>query len=346
MPSTTTVLPSPVQTGIVSSCTAWYQATDGDDCDLIVDEFGTFAKSDFIAWNPAVQSDCSGLVIGDYYCVAVPGTPATRTASASPMPTPSTPAGTVSDCADYWLVGENDNCTTITTASGISLDDLVAWNPSIKPDCSGLAPNTYICVGVPSNASTTSSSSLSASPTGTITASVSTTPTTTSAATGATPSPVQTDMVNGCIRFYYVQPNNDCYDIALDAGVSLSDFYSWNPAVKSDCSGLQASVFVCVGVSGYATTITTGTPIPATPTPTQSGMASNCRRFYDVQSGDGCPDLASQAGVALTDFYNWNPAVSTDCSGLQASVFVCIGTAGPVTTITSGTPIAAATATS
>lgn len=119
MPSTTTVLPSPVQTGIVSSCTAWYQATDGDDCDLIVDEFGTFAKSDFIAWNPAVQSDCSGLVIGDYYCVAVPGTPATRTASASPMPTPSTPAGTVSDCADYWLVGEY---VTLPSPLGCAVD--------------------------------------------------------------------------------------------------------------------------------------------------------------------------------------------------------------------------------
>lgn len=35
MPSTTTVQPSPVQTGITSSCKAWYKASNGDDCDLI-----------------------------------------------------------------------------------------------------------------------------------------------------------------------------------------------------------------------------------------------------------------------------------------------------------------------
>ncbi|KAJ6083022.1 hypothetical protein N7467_007157 [Penicillium canescens] len=60
-------------------------------------------------------------------------------------------------------------------------------------------------------------------------------------------------------------------------------------------------------------------------------MVSGCLRFYDIQSGEGC--------VAQTDFYNWNPAVSTNCAGLQASVFVCIGTASPITTITSRTPV-------
>ncbi|KOS42349.1 hypothetical protein ACN38_g6782 [Penicillium nordicum] len=79
-----------------------------------------------------------------------------------------------------------------------------------------------------------------------------------------------------------------------------------------------------IGKSGYATTISTGTLVPVTPTPTQTGMVSGCLRFYDVQSGEGCADIASQAGVAQTDFYNWNPAVGTNCTGLQASVFVCM----------------------
>jgi hypothetical protein len=62
------------------------------------------------------------------------------------------------------------------------------------------------------------------------------------------------------------------YDIALDAGVALDDFYTWNPAVKSDCSGLQSSVFACIGKTGYATTISTCDPVPATPTPTQISL--------------------------------------------------------------------------
>lgn len=76
-------------------------------------------------------------------------------------------------------------------------------------------------------------------------------------------------MVSDCIRFYKVESSNDCYDIALEAGVALSDFYSWNPAVNSNCSGLQSGEYVCIGISGYATTISTGTPVPVTPTPTQ-----------------------------------------------------------------------------
>ncbi|PYH81903.1 hypothetical protein BO82DRAFT_414824 [Aspergillus uvarum CBS 121591] len=341
MPSTTATLPSPVQTGIISTCTAWYQATDGDDCTLIVDEFGTFSESDFLSWNPAVLSDCSGLVVGDYYCVAVPGTPTTRTASVSALPTPTTPAGTISTCVSYWLVGTGDNCTTIATANGISTSDLVDWNPSLGSNCTGLAVNTYICVGVPSNDTTTISSSTSINSM----TSTSTGATTTTTA-GATPSPIQTGMTTGCIRFYKVQANNDCYDIALDAGVALSDLYAWNPAIGSDCSGLQANVFVCVGTSGYATTITSGDPVPVTPTPTQTGMVSGCLRFYDVQSNDDCYDLASEAGVQLSDFYSWNPALGTDCAGLEASTYVCIGTTGPITTINSGTPVpATATAT-
>lgn len=79
-------------------------------------------------------------------------------------------------------------------------------------------------------------------------------------------------MTSDCIRFYKVEPDDDCYDIAQDAGVALTDFYSWNPAVKDDCSGLQANEYVCIGKSGYATTITTGAPVPVTPTPTQVGF--------------------------------------------------------------------------
>lgn len=76
-------------------------------------------------------------------------------------------------------------------------------------------------------------------------------------------------MVSGCERFYYVESGNDCYDIALDANIALSTFYTWNPALNGDCSGLEADVYVCVGITGPATTITSGTPVPATPSPTQ-----------------------------------------------------------------------------
>ncbi|MBE3045335.1 LysM peptidoglycan-binding domain-containing protein [Candidatus Bathyarchaeota archaeon] len=33
-------------------------------------------------------------------------------------------------------------------------------------------------------------------------------------------------------------------------------------------------------------------------------------------AGDGCYDIADAHGIALDDFYIWNPAVNDDCSGL------------------------------
>jgi LysM repeat protein len=47
-------------------------------------------------------------------------------------------------------------------------------------------------------------------------------------------------MTSGYIRFYKVEKDNDCYEIAQDAGVTLKDFYSWNPALNGDFWGFQA----------------------------------------------------------------------------------------------------------
>lgn len=85
-------------------------------------------------------------------------------------------------------------------------------------------------------------------------------------------------MVPGCGRFYKVESRNDCYDIAQDASIEMTDFYTWNPAI-GNCSGLQENVYVCIGLGGpLYTTITSGTPIPATPTPYQA----ICTSFLSV----------------------------------------------------------------
>jgi len=52
-----------------------------------------------------------------------------------------------------------------------------------------------------------------------------------------------------------------------------SDFYAWNPAVKADCSGLMSGMYVCIGLKGAATTITTGTPVAAASTSTALNFA-------------------------------------------------------------------------
>lgn len=34
-------------------------------------------------------------------------------------------------------------------------------------------------------------------------------------------------------------------------------------------------------------------------------MISSCNKFYFVQAGDTCGDIATHNGIALTDFYAW-----------------------------------------
>ncbi|KAL8903159.1 MAG: hypothetical protein Q9207_004108 [Kuettlingeria erythrocarpa] len=104
--SATSSGPSPTQTGIIATCTKYYKTVSGDSCQAIWDRLGTFCVTQFISWNPAVQSDCSQLYLGYCYCIAIPGTPTTRTTtsitSKAPTPTPTGPQpqqpGIVANC--------------------------------------------------------------------------------------------------------------------------------------------------------------------------------------------------------------------------------------------------------
>ncbi|KAJ5036790.1 hypothetical protein NUH16_004669 [Penicillium rubens] len=346
--STPTSVPAyttlPVASGTVSKCAQYEPYYDPganrsntvNTCDYIayfvgitVDELLQLNPS--LSYNSSNPSACS-FQKGYRYCVrslngtasgttssptsqsttTISGTTSASTGIATPTPTQS---GMVSNCNKFYDVVNDDGCYNIAAANSIALDDFYTWNPAVKTDCSGLQPDFYVCVGVTAMATTTA----------TIT-------TTTSAPTGlTTPTPTQSGMVSNCNNFYDVVKNDGCYDIAAANSIALDDFYKWNPAVKTDCSGLQPDVYVCVGVKATATTTTTTTTTTsastglATPTPTQSGMVSNCNSFYDVVKNDGCYDIAAANSIALNDFYKWNPAVKTDCSGLQPDFYVCVG---------------------
>ncbi|OCL13420.1 carbohydrate-binding module family 50 protein [Glonium stellatum] len=142
--------PSPTQTGIISTCTKYYQAKSGDSCSSISESFGTFTVTQFEAWNPAVGNSCATLFVGYYYCVAIPGTPTTR--SATPNPTSSGPqpeqSGIVSSCNKYYLAKSGDSCSTIEKSQGITATNFFAWNKGIKSDCSNLFLGYYVCIGV------------------------------------------------------------------------------------------------------------------------------------------------------------------------------------------------------
>jgi hypothetical protein len=146
-----------------------------------------------------------------------------------------------------WIapVSDYDTCYSIIYSYSLSRAESYAMNPTVKSDCSGLARGTnyYLStypggfpVGFPGWKPASSSAII-------------TMPSTTSTTSGSdisTPSPIQTGMVSTCDDFYKVIPNDSCYDIASNHSIPLSSFYDWNPAVKTDCSGLEANEYVCV----------------------------------------------------------------------------------------------------
>lgn len=62
--------PTPIQTGMVSDCTEFYEAVTGDDCYNISMEYN-ITLTDFETWNPAVGANCTSLWANTYYCVGI-----------------------------------------------------------------------------------------------------------------------------------------------------------------------------------------------------------------------------------------------------------------------------------
>jgi LysM repeat protein len=309
--------PTPIQTGVVSNCNTFYLVQPGDQCGTVVSSHGV-TLANFYLWNPAVGSTCNGLIAGDYVCVnIIGGTTLTTITTNTPTNGITTPTpiqtGMTSSCNTFYLVQPGDQCGTVASSHGVSLANFYLWNPAVGSTCAGLIAGDYVCVNVIGGSTISTTTSKSSTPTNGIT----------------TPTPIQTGMTSSCNTFYLVQSGDECGTIASIHGVSLANFYLWNPAVGNSCAGLQAGEYVCVNVIGGTTTTaskttsTVGNGI-STPTPTQSGMTGSCKTFHFVVSGDECGTIASNAGITLTQFYAWNPSVGTSCQFLDTGFYVCI----------------------
>lgn len=100
---------------------------------------------------------------------------------------------------------------------GVMIDDfditeaeLLAWNPWLASDCNtelyaNITGNDMraVCIGIDTNATTTTSS------------------------TSAAPTPTDTGF--GCQEYYTVVSGNTCSGILTEFGITLAQFYAWNP---------------------------------------------------------------------------------------------------------------------
>lgn len=116
----------------------------------------------------------------------------------------------------------------------------------------------------------------------------------------STPSPIQAGMDANCNTFYLTKPGDECAEILSKFRVSLAQLHAWNPTVGNTCTGLWLDTYVCVGAIGFVkSTVTKTTSSTAvtktaagngnsTPTPIQTGIATNCNTFYLVKANDEC----------------------------------------------------------
>lgn len=237
--STGTVTPSPIQTGMTYGCTKFHKVQEGEPCQDIADDNGISLAS-LISWNPALGSDCRTLKYDYYVCVGrsstASSTPSTTKASATTSTSGATPSPTQSGMADqcnkFHKVKQDESCETIASDAGISSGDLYAWNPAIGDDCRTLKYDYYVCVGR-STSNTSKTTSTASSTTNT---------------SGATPSPTQSGMVQGCKEFHKVKQDEYCAQIADDYNVALNDLLNWNPAVGQNCESLKYDFYLCVGM--------------------------------------------------------------------------------------------------
>ncbi|RSL66417.1 hypothetical protein CEP51_012824 [Fusarium floridanum] len=318
----------PVASDIASDCTWWDTAFDETyDCQYFEDSWWLDHK-DFMDWNPSLKSDCSGIVVGNSYCVEVNDglprdTDKPTSTTSEPEPTggagkPSpTQDGLIESCVSFYLAENGDTCSKIIAKYGtFKFQDFLKWNPAVEDDCSGLWAKTYYCVGVP----------------GTPTEA----PTNVPSLTGnGKPSPTQDGLIDSCTDFYLAKLGDTCSKIVKAYGTfNLAEFLKWNPAVEKDCSGLWAKMYYCVGIPGTSTKEPTKTtadqPKPtngiATPSPVQDGMVKNCNKFHKIMKTTICANIERYYSLPLAIFYKWNPAVGTSCTSLLVDYYVCVST--------------------
>ncbi|KAL4943095.1 hypothetical protein BDV06DRAFT_234966 [Aspergillus oleicola] len=246
----------PTASGMLSNCTDYrnYDSTNNlNNCRYIAFAEG-IALSDFLDWNPSLQSTDCVLEAGYSYCVGNGSDPCTErlpdadtsAGSSYCLDLDATEPGTISTCNCFTRVRGYQNstngysCSTLQSDYHVTLDKLLAWNSWMGSNCdTALFRNlSYydtraVCIGVDT----------SSPPTTSLTTIVTAT-TTTSSSMG----PTQTDTVPGC------------------KDITFAQFYAWNPSVRSNCSNLWLGYAYCVDGPTATGTTTASTTGPGAPT--------------------------------------------------------------------------------
>ncbi|KAK6443864.1 hypothetical protein FP744_10000112 [Trichoderma asperellum] len=259
------------------------------------------------------------------------------------------------------------DCWNLAFSYGQTPEELVLWNPSLAnnnaSDSSAISvPSGADLVGAAAATATAATSvstsnnvynypcTLSANSSYCVNLVTSTIATSASAFVIVTPTPVAAGESQNCTSWFAPTPDTICANILIAFQITMAEFYTMNPSVGTDCSGLNAGTYCCVstnpggqlpaftdtgsGTLSFVTTFsgwvseTTPTAKPlgvVTPSPIQTGMVNNCNKFYNIQSGDSCAAIQSSYSITFTQLYSWNPAIGSNCQYLDVGDYICVG---------------------
>ncbi|SPJ78829.1 uncharacterized protein FTOL_07220 [Fusarium torulosum] len=302
----------PTQPDIVGNCKTFYLVQKGENCASIA------AKNR--EWNG--NDDCSSLWADAWACVMTldykPGD--------QPAPSPTKPSNgittqqptqphIVDNCNKFHFVESGESCAAIASKYSITGAQFLKWNPSVEAGYTGLWANAYACVSVIGHTPSPS------------TKATTTKDTTTKAAASST-IPVQAGNDKNCNKFHQVKSTTTCTSIDKYYSLPFATFFKWNPSVGKNCESLLVGYNVCVGITGWKPTPTTGNNSIVTPSPIQTGMISSCNKFHPIATKTTCASLKSYYNLDMADFFKWNPAVGTACTNLWVGYNVCVGVIG------------------
>lgn len=260
-----------------------YTTEEGDSCDSIAQAYRVSAATMFYI-NPNIVN-CSSIWTGTDLCL------------------PQT-------CSSIYIVQATDTCSTIASDYSLLTVDIINFNSQLNVNCSNLVdPVPYwgstLCVstpggtytGQPLNTTTDDSYSSVVSP-----------PVGSTVATGTT-----TD----CGAWFENQANLNltCAQISLSNRIAINMFTEANPSLnKTTCdSNLVDGAAYCVAplpgwdfgnsTSSNATTTTISAPAATTPeAPTQTGIASDCNKYYTAQGIIHSPPVSFFFYVSCTNY--------------------------------------------
>jgi LysM repeat protein len=285
-----------ISTSYAQSCTKYSVVQEGETCLSIMSKF-MIDQATFTASNPTIN--CATIQTGQIVCIqsALTTTLATTTTTTTTttVPISSTTSNTpTSACSSFYFVKSGDTCASIIMENGQDPLGFLSLNPSLN--CNNLVTGQVVCLGNPTQATTTT-----------------TTTTTTTPSTTTYTTTISTSNVYTCQSFYFVKSGDTCTSIIVSCKQDPRAFNSLNPSLN--CENLVPGQVICLTNASQVTTITTTPPTTTTP-------PRPCRRTYNTYSGDSCALIIHYNGLTIEQFLAMNPTVN--CQDLLPNTTICL----------------------